>query len=168
MASMNKKRSKDTSAVEKSKLQVAVDSTPDVEGNFKLGLKAIESKYSGQIISSRSNPFTGSVDIDKATKKIYPGSNRWDYAIEYLGDTYFVEFHPANTSEVNVVLSKLTWLRQWLMTKASAIDAIKVKDKQPYHWVFSGGNHILKNSRYWKQLSLKKLLPVKVLDFDKT
>lgn len=35
----------------------------------------------------------GSVDIDKATAKIYPNDNRWDYALSYDGEEFFIVVH---------------------------------------------------------------------------
>jgi hypothetical protein len=58
----------------------------------------------------------GSVDIDACTLKNHPNEARWDYAIGYESKAYFVEIHPADTSNVNEVIKKAEWLKQWLAT----------------------------------------------------
>ena len=164
---MNKGKQHSSNSSNKSKLEEAVDKTPEVKGHYENGLGAIESRYKGSITSSKGNSFTGSVDIDKATRKLKPEDNSWDYAIEFKSCTYFVEFHPADTSEVSKILQKLDWLKNWLKNKAPLINSLKPQNKNPYHWIFTGGNHIARTSKYWKRLSLAKLLPVKKLDIDK-
>ena len=150
----------------KSPLNQAADRTEDIKGAFQKGLKALKGEYRTKIVCTDTKKLTGSVDIDLATKDLYPTESRWDYAIEYKGKTFFVEIHPADTTEVQSVINKLRWLINWLKNKAPEVNALKHGDK-PFHWVFTKDCHILKTSKQWKLLSQKGLIPVKQLDLDK-
>lgn len=100
----------------------------------------------------------GSVDIDKATRDRYPQASRWDYVVCYHGALYFIELHPASTSNVREVLNKLKWLKDWLKDKDRLGQA-----KKSYHWIATDGVHIHPESREAKQLAIKGLKPEKRL-----
>ena len=147
-----------------SALHIAVEETADVKGRFDTGLQALRKADRYKIVVSDTRKLTGSVDIDSSTKDKYPEANRWDYAIEYGGETFFVEVHPGSTGEVKTVIAKLDWLKQWLKNAAPAIDALKSKNKSAYHWVYTKDSAILPNSKYAKMLSINGLgLPKKQL-----
>lgn len=149
-----------------SRLKEAVDETPDVTGNHKKGLMALNDSDKKLIIVPDTRKIGGSLDIDSTTKRQYPNAARWDYAVEYDGETFFIEVHPASTTKLDVMLSKLEWLKRWLKTKAPRIDALKAKSKPPFHWVHTGSSKIIKGSKQYKQLATHKLLPVKVWNYD--
>ncbi len=149
-----------------SKLKEAVDETPDVMGNHKEGLMALKASDRKLIIVPNSRKIGGSLDIDNTTKSLYPNDTRWDYAVEYDDEIFFIEVHPASTTKIDLMLSKLEWLKGWLKTKAPRIDALKAKSKPPYHWVHTGSSKITKGSKQYKQLATHKLLPVKVWNYD--
>ncbi len=92
------------------------------------------------------------MDIDSAVKDFYPEENRWDYAIGYDDKVCFVEVHPASTSEVETMLKKLSWLKQWLKNKAPKLSSIK-KTQEPYIWLSTKSMGILKTSSQFKKLS---------------
>ena len=92
------------------------------------------------------------MDIDSAVKDLYPEENRWDYAIGYDDKVCFVEVHPASTREVETMLKKLSWLKQWLKNKAPKLSSME-KTQEPYIWLSTKSTHILPNSRYSKKLS---------------
>lgn len=144
-----------------SPLKMAVDKTEDVQGRFKTGLGAVKGSERSKFIVPYPRNLTGSVDIDTATAARYPQVNRWDYAVEYNKETFFIEVHPASTSEVSTVIAKLAWLKQWLKEKAPEINALKSKSKCPYYWVFTNRFSILPNSKYARQLAQLNLMPVK-------
>lgn len=148
-----------------SKLKEAVDETPDVKGNLRKGLMALKGSDRELIIVPDTRKIGGSLDIDSTTKRLYPNAARWDYAVEYDGETFFIEVHPASTTKLDVMLSKLEWLKGWLKTEAPRIDALKAKSKHPYHWVHTGSSKIVKGSKQYKQLATHKLLPVKVWNY---
>lgn len=147
-------------------LEKAVELTPDVVGNYRNGTSSLGT-YSGKIVVPDTRNLCGSLDIDKATKKLYPVEPRWDYALEYDGEVFFIEVHPCNTGEVNAVLNKLDWLKSWLKNKAPEVDKVKTKNKMPYHWICTGAFSILKTSRYYKILSQRGLIPKEQWDYSK-
>lgn len=146
-------------------LKAAVDQTEDVKGRFKTGLGAIKGNEKQKFVVPDTRKITGSLDIDSATKDKYPQANRWDYAVEYDRETFFIEVHPGSTNEIPTVIAKLDWLKKWLKEKAPAINALKPKDKQPYHWVYTNKFAILPNSKYARQLAQLNLVPVKQWDY---
>ena len=142
-------------------LKTAADNTEDVKGQFKTGLGAVKRNERQKLVVPDTRKITGSLDIDSSTKEKYPQANRWDYAIEYDKETFFIEIHPASTSEIQTFLAKLSWLKQWLKEKAPEINALKPKNKQPYHWVYTSKFAILPNSKYARQLAQMNLIPVR-------
>ena len=146
-------------------LKKAVVQTSDVTGHFMKGIQAVKKEYHAKIQVSNPRNLTGSVDIDTATSLLYPDANRWDYAIEYNSETFFVEFHPASTSNVEEMIRKISWLDWWLREKAPSIGALKSKKGNAYHWVATGSINILNGSRQYRQLAERGLLPKKLMTF---
>jgi hypothetical protein len=148
-------------------LEAAVEQTEDVRGNFKVGFGAIKNNERQKFVVPNPRLIGGSLDIDSSTKTKYPDDFRWDYAVEYNNETFFIEVHPGSTTEIQTVIAKLNWLKQWLKEKAPEIDALKPKDKRPYHWIFTSKFAILPNSRYAKLLSSYGIIPTKQWDYSK-
>lgn len=136
----------------KSEFQIAVEGTAEISTAYKAGLQALKSCDKQKISASDSYKLNGSVDIDSAVKDSYPEENRWDYAIGYDNKVCFVEVHPASTTEVETMLKKLSWLKQWLKNKAPKLSSME-KTQEPYIWLSTKSTHILQNSRYSKKLS---------------
>lgn len=120
----------------------AVNNCPSIKTNLCPGLKALgsNSKY---ITSHNKKKLEGSVDIDTATIQSHQGECRWDYAIGYDRRVYFVEVHPANTSNIKEVIKKKEWLSTWLREEAQSLDALP---KDGFYWIHSGKNAILRTS----------------------
>lgn len=133
--------------------QQAVLATPDVSSGYCKGLQAMKSKSSVLKVSD-TRKLQGSVDIDDNTKNLYPQDARWDYAVGYNDKAYFVEVHPANTSNVVEMINKAKWLESWLKNKA--VDLGKIREDKLY-WIPSGKIAILKGSSQYRQLALHKL-----------
>lgn len=135
----------------------AVSNTPDISGGYKVGLTAL-GKNSSKIVVPKTVKLEGSVDIDSTTVALYPRDNRWDYAIGFNGRSIFVEVHSANTSEVDVVLKKLKWLKEWLNSKAPEL--VKLRAPEPYFWVQSKNFQILKHTPQFRRAVQMGILPV--------
>lgn len=135
----------------------SVKATPDIENHFKPGLQAL-GQYASCISASANRSLGGSVDIDSATTDIYPEDARWDYAIGYKNQAYFIEIHPMYTSEVRRVLKKKEWLENWLVNKAPEL--LKIKTKEPLIWIASKRFAILKNSREYRLLAKNNIQPL--------
>ena len=144
------------------KFQEAIKKTCDISNGYENGLKAL-GNHSNKINAENNDFINGSVDIDKNTKSIYPNCNRWDYAISYNYEVYFIEVHPACTSEVQTVLDKLNWLKDWLKSSAPEINKLKAKSF-PYIWLFTKRFNILKTSSKYRILSKNGLKPIKKLN----
>jgi hypothetical protein len=124
----------------KKTFKTAVEDTPDIANCYQVGLKGL-GKYSQKIELAETSHCSGSVDIDKCTSSKYPQSNRWDYALCYKSEVFFVEVHTANTGEVSTVLRKLQWLKDWLNSEAPEINKLKAKNT-PFVWIQSNSCHI--------------------------
>ena len=148
-----KHNEKQSVIVPKSEFQIAVEGTAEISTAYKAGLQAIKNCDKPKISATDSYKLNGSVDIDGAVKDLYPEENRWDYAIGYDNKVCFVEVHPASTSEVEKILKKLSWLKQWLKDKAPELSSMP-KTEIPYVWLSTNGVHITPGSREYKRLAI--------------
>lgn len=139
--------------------QQAISNTKDIKNGYMNGLQALGSN-AGKVVPKDSKKIRGSVDIDKYVKDLYPEDPRWDYAIGYDNDAYFLEVHPANTSDVTTMINKAKWLSRWLDEKSPALKCIA---KKVYYWVPSGKYNILPNTAQYKKLAQSKIRLVSTL-----
>ena len=138
----------------------AVKATPGISHCYQPGLRALGS-HSSKIQPADTRCCEGSVDLDACLQTRYPDDNRWDYVLSYKKKAYFVEVHPAQTSEVETVLKKLSWLKNWIATHAPLVH--KQKAANPYYWIASGKVNILKTSQQYRRVAQAGLMPVSVL-----
>jgi hypothetical protein len=105
----------------------AVQNTHELgEDAYCSGLRALTDSDSRRIVSGKV-PILGSVNLDAALRQHYPNDARWDYGIGIQKGkpwTLWVEVHPADTSNVDEVLKKLTWLKDWLAHSAQPLHAL--------------------------------------------
>ena len=95
----------------------------------------------------------GSLNIDKETKHLYPNEPRWDYAVGYDDKVFFVEVHPANTSNISEMAKKKEWLKKWLQSKAPLLDAFP-SGNQKYLWAATeSGVHISNQASHMRKLA---------------
>lgn len=150
----NKKRTKKSGVgLAKCAFQVAIEHTEEVKNGFCAGKQAIKNADRSKVDAADSSKLQGSLDIDSQVKSLYPNAPRWDYALSYNDKIYYFEVHPAETSEVDKVVSKVKWLRCWLKTKATEIDKLP-KAEHPYTWIQSGRYAILPTAREKMKLSV--------------
>lgn len=150
-----KKNKRSVAPKRKLTFEQAVKATPSISSYCQNGLKALEKDHPKKI-KVKQESINGSVFIDECLKKTDNG-NRWDYAIGYNNEAYFVEVHSANTSEISVVLKKLAWLKNWLLTSAPELNGIKARDA--YHWIQSGKYDILEHAPQFKRAQQSGLVP---------
>jgi len=145
----------------------AVEATSDIATCYKSGLTAL-GNHSKRIKAADTLQLQGSVNIDECTKAIYPTTNekstghRWDYAIAYKSEVYFIEIHSAKTDEVKTMINKLEWLKNWLHSKAPEINKLKAK-QNAFVWIQSKNFQLLPSSPQYKLAKTKGLLPVREL-----
>ena len=113
-----------------------VQAIPAIAGAYREGLQALESKDAGKVKPQNPRKLSGSVYLDKCLKTTNPHDARWDYVIGYREKAYFVEVHPANTSNVDEVVKKKKWLEVWL--KTNALDLKAMMAGTGYYWIASG------------------------------
>jgi hypothetical protein len=146
----------------------AVAQTPALgELVWQPGLPALGAD-SQHVQCSETQRLAGSVNLDEALKTRYPAEPRWDYALGWhrgSGEVaIWVEVHPAYTSEVEVVIRKLQWLRNWLATSAPVLDSLTKHEENPFFWLATGSVSITKNSPQARRLAKSGLrYPVRVL-----
>lgn len=136
--------------------QTAVTNTLEIRNCYQQGLKALGA-HSTLINVRDTRSCDGSVNLDDCLVKSRPNDNRWDYCFAYKGEAYFVEVHPADTSNVETVINKLNWLKAWLITHAPAINFLKAAT--PFHWIHTGSSHILAGSKQYRLAAEHKILP---------
>ncbi len=129
----------------------AVRRTNDIAQCLKAGLQALGTNSKKiSVPKNQTRNLEGSVDLDNCVKNKYPNDQRWDYVFGYRSRVYYVEIHPAGTSEVGVVIAKLNWLKQW---RKQALAFESLGNKSSYHWISSNGIKITKNSKYSRRLA---------------
>jgi hypothetical protein len=148
----NRKSKPKTESV-KCAFQVAVENTVEVKDGFCFGLQAIKHANRSKVSAADTKKLQGSLDIDTQTKSLYPNDTRWDYALSYEDKIYYVEIHPAETTEIDTVVNKIKWLKNWLKTKATEINKLP-KAEHPYTWVQSGRYAILPTAKNMMKLSI--------------
>ena len=101
-----------------------------------------------------------SVNLDEAARSEYPHDNRWDYALDYAGKTFFIEIHPAHTSEIECMVKKVKFVKKWLASVAPEI--LRLPGPKEFYWVSSGTTdlRITPNSPQARKLALHKIVSV--------
>ncbi len=94
----------------------AVEATPDVMTGYHEGIDAF-GEYKSKIKVPEPSKIDGSLDIDDTTVELYPDENRWDYALCYDSEVFYIEIHSAITSEVSKMVKKLKWLKNMVGNK---------------------------------------------------
>lgn len=74
------------------------------------GVQAIPSDKRRHISESVRSDFLDSLDLDEASRPRHPNDARWDYLLGHASSSEIVaiETHPAETSQVSVVIQKRT------------------------------------------------------------
>ena len=144
----------------------AVQSTLELTECLKSGLQALGSNRRKIRVDS-TRDLTGSVDIDACLARRYPNAPRWDYVFGYKDRVYYVEVHQGRTGEMENVIVKLEWLRQWRKSSAKSLE--NLKHPRTYHWISTGriDSAFAKNNRYRRILRQKRIFgPDSVLNAD--
>ena len=119
------------------------------------GLGALRAQDRPHVDPVDPRQLTGSVDVDGALQNQQPNAHRWDFAIGYRHSNrqedciYWVEIHTANDTEVNVVLNKLRWLKQWLAGDGRLL----AKFECDFVWIASGATSYTLNAPKLKQFA---------------
>ncbi|HNY01619.1 MAG TPA: hypothetical protein PKG48_03475 [Bacteroidales bacterium] len=127
-----------------------VEEVGEIRDCYQTGLKALGSD-SAKVRIRAPRDISGSVFLDQCLETVYPQAPRWDYLFCYRNEVFFMEVHPANTSEVRSIIAKLTWLKRWLAENGASINKRKARD-HPYRWIGTNGVHITRNSRHHRLL----------------
>ena len=131
-------------------------------GKWQAGKQALGS-YSSRVVLADNGQCAGSLDIDSALLAAQPNAARWDYALMYDGRVVYLEVHPAASgANINEVLAKVKWLRQWLKTQARALDALP-RHTSAFVWVASGKTALLPSGAQRIALANAGLKPVSQL-----
>ena len=141
------------------KFKNAVIVTPDVANCFQNGLSAL-GMYKDRVEAKDTRLIEGSIDIDGCTRLIFPQANRWDYALCYNSEVYFIEVHSAQTSQVSKVLKKLQWLRDWLNEHAPELNKLKPKNKPAFYWIQSNNFQIQSHLPQYRKALNAGLKPI--------
>ena len=147
------------------KFKEAVEATPDIKDGFCNGLQAL-GKNSIRVKTSNTLLLNGSVDIDACTKELYPNEARWDQVVGFESQAYFLEIHPANTSDVGSMINKVQWLDSWLSAKAPTLKDLAATNV--FYWIPSGRCKILKTSSQYRQLAQSKIQIINTLKLGST
>jgi hypothetical protein len=139
----------------KSQFRKAVVACSDV--TLQEGLQALSPASREKIRPKNTRSVKGSVDLDKDLRDRLPAENRWDYAVGYEGNdnverAFFIEIHPAETSEIRRMVRKAQSLKTW--AERHAPDLWNMTIPREIHWVASGRCNLRLNDAYRRQLAL--------------
>ena len=144
-----------------------------VEGAYRSGKRALAGTYRSRVTCSEPRRLTGSIDLDSALsgEPGYANAPRWDYGIGYKPRrsperAIWVEVHPASTSNVGEVISKLNWLRTWLRENTPQLASLTIADGpiRPFVWMATAAVHIPRNSPQARRLNTAGLdMPRRIL-----
>ncbi len=152
---MSKGKKQKTAGADKANcsFRKAIENTPDVQHGYREGMQAIVKADKRAVMVKDARRLDGSLNIDEETKMLYPNESRWDYAIGYDGKVYYIEVHPANTSNVEEIIKKKLWLDKWLKEKAPSLSALKAGSPK-FQWAATeAGVHVSAQSTYARRLS---------------
>ena len=122
----------------------------DVSDCLRPGLQAL-GQYSRLIHCNNPAQIEGSVDMDSCLIARFPNDNRWDYALGWNNTIYYVEVHHVNDSEVQTVINKYRWLRDWQNRQPNPNE---LKRNINVCWLNShNGGSLTKNSKYTRMLT---------------
>ncbi|HOO64639.1 MAG TPA: hypothetical protein PK364_12080 [Synergistaceae bacterium] len=139
----------------KSQFRKAVVACSDV--TLQEGLQALSPASREKIRPKNTRSVKGSVDLDKDLRDRLPAENRWDYVVGYEGNdnverAFFIEVHPAETSEIRRMVRKAQSLKTW--AERHAPDLWNMTIPREIHWVASGRCNLRLNDAYRRQLAL--------------
>lgn len=123
--------------------------TPDISTCYRPGLRGVKTSDKKYFQCRNTSNIEGSVDIDSCLASKYPNENRWDYVIGYDDQNYFIEIHPASTSNISEIIAKKNWLMQWLRNQRSPL----LQRSYSFHWIATGKVNIRKGSPQMNRLS---------------
>jgi hypothetical protein len=138
----------------------AVARTTNLENAWQPGLQALRAEDRPHIRPEDPRQLCGSADIDAALLAKEPQANRWDFAIGYQHSNrreeciYWVETHTGSDDQIEVVLKKLAWLKNWLRRDGLPLDPFE----RDIIWVSSGHTLFTKRSAQVKVLAQKGLI----------
>lgn len=140
------------------RFQDAVANSNDVRDCCQPGLQALIERDRNRLSCQDTRRISGSLHLDAAVARLYPNAARWDYGIsikktEAKDEAIWVEVHPADANQIQKMIEKLTWLKNWLNNRAQDLMNI-TKNDSPYVWVASGRVSFQKSSPQAKKLAL--------------
>jgi hypothetical protein len=140
------------------RFQAAVANSNDVRDCYRVGLQAIMEGDRNRLSCRHTRKISGSLHLDAAVAELYPNAARWDYGIgikktESKDEAIWVEVHPADANQVQKLIDKLTWLKNWLDNRAMDLMSITERDL-PYIWVSSGRVSFQQTSPQARRLAL--------------
>ena len=123
---------------------------PSIGKCYRDGLSGVKGEHRSKLQTENPRHWKGSADLEKCYFQSR-GEASFDYLIGHGREGYFVEIHPASTSEVNTLVLKKESIERWLKEEASSLK--KILAYQPYVWLSTNKVAILKNSPQAKRLA---------------
>ena len=135
----------------------AVEATPHLAGKWLPGLQALRAQDRPHVLPNDPRKLRGSVDVDTALKKLpmHAEAHRWDFAIGFKHTNrtaefvYWVETHTGSDSQINVMMDKLKWLKQWLKTDGKLLSEFECD----FIWAPSSATAFTKGARQVRALA---------------
>lgn len=75
--------------------------------------------------------------------------------VGYNDEAFFIEVHPADTKNVDEMIKKVVWLKEWLAKTSPLL--LNLHKNRIFYWIPSGRVRILKNSSQYKRIAANNL-----------
>lgn len=130
-----------------------------LNGRFYPGLRALRKNAEYIVLKDEcSHRLMGSIDLDTAYEDSDPDGARWDYGVGIQSGTSdaidWIEIHPASTSEIDKVLKKLAWLKNWFNEDGKSLK----RYTRHYIWISSGKTRLLPTAQKKKSMAQQGLM----------
>ena len=139
------------------KFKTAVRRTNEVKDAYRPGIGALQERDRNRLSFADTRKIRGSINLDCSLAELYPNHPRWDYGIgieknSAKDQVFWLEVHPAKADEIQPMIAKLRWLKNWLRNAAPNLEKITTRES-PFIWVASGRVSLQPTSRQVKILA---------------
>jgi hypothetical protein len=130
----------------------AVSSSPMLMDHYQDGLGAL-GRDSSRISTNMPRAILGSLNVEKAQRKISHQHHTWDYGVGFTHDrsefVIWIEVYDANSSHVRIILKKFAALKQFLDDHAALFNQLPGR----YIWLATGSVAIAPNTQERRRLN---------------
>lgn len=127
-----------------------IESVASISACYRIGLSGLKGEHRSKLKTNKTRNWSGSVNLDECYFQARSRAS-FDYLIGHSDKGYFIEVHPASTSEIETLIIKKQSIDLWLNTQAGSIK--EILGSQPFIWLSTNRVTILPGSSQAKRLA---------------